>query len=194
MQVKWHRMRTVAGIFCDQDQYVRNGSQLIRRAKKMKRHIHTGFVAGMLLASGIVQAANQINETEINNPISYAQRIAMPSGSAEISAWIGNATGADLDYYVFYGTEGDVLTFDIDGGCDGSQSVDTIMAVFNVADGYKIMRQVDDPTSGDAGSSAKCVSSSGSLFDGDSRIENVKLPASGYYVVGVSGSPRFFKP
>lgn len=148
----------------------------------MKRHIHTGFVAGMLLASGIVQAANQINETEINNPISYAQRIAMPSGSAEISAWIGNATGVDVDYYVFYGTEGDVLTFDIDGGIGGAQSVDTIMAIFNVSANYKMETQNDDPKSIDAGSSSLS----------DARIENFRVPTSGYYVVGVSGYPRWF--
>jgi len=110
----------------------------------MKRHLQAGLISGMLLASGSALSANQINETEINNPIGYAQRIAMPSGSAEISAWIGNVNGVDVDYYTFYGTEGDVLTFDIDGGIGGAQSVDTIMAVFDVANGYKLLRMVDD--------------------------------------------------
>jgi hypothetical protein len=66
------------------------------------------------------------------------------------------------------------------------------MAVFDASNGYRILRMVDNPTSGDAGSSAKCVTPIGTLFDGDSRLDNVKLPVSGYYVVGVSGSPRFF--
>jgi hypothetical protein len=148
----------------------------------MKRHIHTGFVAGMLLASGIAQAANQINDTEINNPIGYAQRIAMPSGSAEISAWIGNATGTDVDYYTFYATEGDVLTFDIDGGMGGAQDVDTVMAIFNVSNNYKKETDNDDPRSVDPGSTS--IS--------DARIENFRVPTSGYYVVGVSGYPHLF--
>lgn len=157
----------------------------------MRRYFHASLVAGLLLAAGTAQA---IDEIEINHPVGNAQRIAMPSGSVAISAWLGNTTGTDTDYYVFYGTADDVLTFDIDGGCDGSRSVDTIMAVFDADNGYSILRQMDDPTSGDAGSSAKCVAVSGMLFDGDSRLDNVKLPASGYYVVGVSGAPRSFIP
>jgi len=148
----------------------------------MKRHLQAGLISGMLLASGSALSANQINETEINNPIGYAQRIAMPSGSAEISAWIGNVNGVDVDYYTFYGTEGDVLTFDIDGGIGGAQSVDTIMAVFDVANGYKLLRMVDDAATVDPGSTSIA----------DSRIDNFRLPASGYYVVGVSGYPRWF--
>jgi hypothetical protein len=151
----------------------------------MKRHIHTGFVAGMLLASGIAQAADQINESEINHPIGFAQKIAPPSGAAIISGVLGNTTGAatnDTDYYVFYGMEGDVVTFDIDGGMGGARSVDTIIAVFGAGPGFPMLRMNDDGGPVDEGS----------ISSWDSRIDNFRLPASGYYVVGVSNYPRYF--
>src|SRR5512139_3037601 len=113
-------MRPIVGIFCVQGTM----TPTTRRARKMKRHIHAGFVAGMLLASGIAQAADQINESEINHPIGFAQKIAPSSGTAIISGVLGNTTGAatnDTDYYVFYGMEGDVVTLDIDGGMGGAR-------------------------------------------------------------------------
>jgi hypothetical protein len=152
----------------------------------MRRYISAGFISGMLLASGITQAADQINESEVNHPVSFAQKIDTPSGNAIISAVLGNITGMavnDTDYYIFYGLEGDVVTFDIDGGWGGARSVDTLIAVFGAAPGFPMLRFNDDAASVDEGSVNRY----------DSRIENFRLPASGYYVVGVSNYPRYFK-
>jgi hypothetical protein len=152
----------------------------------MRRYIRAGFVSGLLLASGIAQAADEINESEVNHPIGYAQKIETASGTAIISAALGNGTGSvtvgDTDYYSFYGMEGEVVTFDIDGGWGGTRNVDTVMAVFGAGPGFPMLRINDDSFPVDEGS----------VSTYDSRIENFRLPASGYYVVGVSNYPRYF--
>jgi hypothetical protein len=149
----------------------------------MKRHIHAGLVSAMLLAAGSAQAADQINESEINHPIGFAQKINPSSGSGDISAVLGNTTGTvidDTDYYMFSGMEGDVVTLDIDGGWGGNLSVDTIIAIFDRNN--NMLRLNDDPSSVDAGS----------ISLADARLENFRLPATGDYVVGVSNYPRYF--
>lgn len=150
----------------------------------MRRHMHAGFVSLMLIASGIAQAAD-ILEKEPNSPISTPQRIDVSSGSAAISAWLGNATGTDTDYYVFHGMAGDVVTLDIDGGWGGAQDVDTVIAMFGSGPGFKMLRMNDDPC-------RTCPIDEGSIDKRDARIDNFRLSASGDYVVGVSGYPRYF--
>lgn len=153
----------------------------------MKRYIHAGFVAGILIASGVAQAADQFTEAEANHPIGAAQKVE-PNGMATIAAALGNATGTatvdDVDYYSFYGTAGDVVTFDIDGGYGGggTRNVDTVMAVFSTATGNPILAMNDDAKPLDPGSTDTR----------DSRIENVRLETSGYYIVAVSNYPRSF--
>jgi hypothetical protein len=169
----------------------------------MRRHIHAGFISGMLLASGIAQAADQIKEAEVwtvpaiqsnaNYPISYAQKIEIPNGGMSISGVLGygdpniEAIANDTDYYRFYGLAGDVVTLDIDEGKGGVKSVDTIMAIYD-DNALKLnalalpMRWVDDADPVDEGS----------ISTVDARIDNVKLPNSGYYIVGVTSSGRAF--
>lgn len=151
----------------------------------MRRYIRAGIVSGMLLATGIAQSADQINESEINHPIGFAQKIDPPSGAASISGVLGRTTGtavSDTDYYVFFGMEGDVVTLDIDGGMGGARSVDTIIAIFGAGPSFPMLRMNDDSNPVDAGS----------ISPWDARIDNFRLPASGYYVVGVSNYPRYF--
>lgn len=155
----------------------------------MRRYVHAGLVFGIVLASGTAHAAVQINESEPNNPIRFAQRV---DGNVAISAVLGNIDGQavnDTDYYTFYGLEGDVLTFDIDGGDGGARNVDTIIAVFGAGPGYRILRLNDDAAQNDDADSVD----EGSTSLLDSRLENVRLPASGYYVVGVSDYLRPFE-
>src|SRR5512139_3106209 len=154
----------------------------------MKRHIHTGLVAGMLLASGIAQAAGQvvINESEPNQGITYAQKIDASSGNVAISAVLGNLSGAianDTDFYEFYGMEGDVVTLDIDGAMGGSRSFDSYIAIFGPGPAFEVLRSNDDAFPIDEGSISRY----------DSRIENFAIPASGYYVVGVTAYSRQFR-
>jgi hypothetical protein len=149
----------------------------------MRNHIQAGFIAGVLLASGNAQATDQINESEPNQPIGSAQRIDARNGGVAVSAVLGNITGEainDVDYYIFYGLEGDVVTFDIDGGMGGTRSVDTVIAIFRSAPGFPLLTWNDDNYTADQGSVSPL----------DARIDNFRIDISGYYIVGVSNYPR----
>ena len=124
-----------------------------------------------------------MNEQEANNPIESSQNVVVTSSVMDIDAVLGNVGGTrvdDLDYFTFFGNAGDVVTLDIDGGYGGKQSVDTIIAVFDA--NHTVLRMNDDNTMDE-----------GSTSQADSRIDNFTLPATGYYTVGVSNYPRYFK-
>ena len=147
----------------------------------MRRYFHAGLVSALALAASNAQAA-QINESEINHPIGYAQR-ADVGGSTAIAGALGNLSGTeidDTDYFVFHGMAGDVVTLDIDGGWGGVRSVDTVIAIFDKSG--KMLRMNDDAASIDEGSTSRA----------DARLDNFTLESSGYYVVGVSNYPRYF--
>lgn len=153
--------------------------------KSHVRHAIAAAFAAVLAAPGIASA---IYETEPNEPIASAQRIAVGAGGAQVTGVLGvmSPTVApvnDVDFFTFDGSEGDLVTIDIDGGMkqDGSRSVDTYIAVFGA--GFVKLRENDDAGSLDPGSSSGL----------DSRIDNFRLPASGTYVVGVSSYPRLFR-
>ncbi|WP_455212390.1 pre-peptidase C-terminal domain-containing protein, partial [Kaarinaea lacus] len=137
-------------------------------------------VASTLALSSNVWA---MNEQEDNHPIQSSQTLVVTSSVMEVDAVLGEVGAnrvADLDFFTFYGNAGDVVTLDIDGGYGGSQNVDTVIAVF---DGdHKVLRMNDDSPVDE-----------GSISRGDSRIDNFVLPATGYYTVGVSNFPRYFK-
>lgn len=175
----------------------------------MRSYIHAGFISAMLLSSGIAQATDQIRESEIwalplpgtqsnaNDPISKAQKTEIPSGSVRVSALLGLGAGTeaianDTDFYRFYGMEGDVVTIDIDGGVGGgrgTRDVDTTIAVFRDVAGFPILRLNDDVLAKNDDAKTLDEGSNSTL---DARLDNVKLPASGYYIVGVTNAPRYF--
>jgi hypothetical protein len=152
-------------------------------------HIRSTLLALLLATPGLAQA---VPEVEANHPIAVGQTIAITAesgqttGGATIDGVVGALSGGavqDLDYFVFSGQEGDVVTLDIDMGMGGLRSVDTIIAVFGAAPGYPLLRMNDD---GGAPPDA------GSISGFDSRIVNFRLPADGAYTVGVSSFPRRF--
>lgn len=163
-------------------------------------HLRSMLPALLLAFPGLGLAAPEV---ESNNPIAVGQTLAITAeggqaaaatalaagaqatGGADIQGVIGVLTGAsvqDLDYFVFTGSAGDVVTMDIDGGMGGKRNVDTIVAIFGPAPAYTILRFNDDASTLDTGSTSKL----------DSRIDNFRLPADGTYVVGVSSYPRRF--
>ncbi len=152
----------------------------------------TGEPRTLLSATGAPQlspGSGQANSNEIepNHPIANAQRVAPVDGKASIYAVLGNVSGSavyDLDFYTFFGQEGDLVTADIDGGMyAGARSVDTVMAILGPGPDYRVLVQNDDAYPVDEGS----------VHGYDSRITNFRLPATGYYTVGVSNYPRFFQ-
>ncbi|MGE5240066.1 MAG: pre-peptidase C-terminal domain-containing protein [Bacteroidota bacterium] len=159
----------------------------------MRKHtLHNAVQIALLGASLIAGVAYADDEIEPNQPIGSAQPVTIvpgsggEKGSATVHGVLGNLTGSpvgDVDFYSFYGLVGDVVTVDIDGGIGGARSVDTIVAVFGPAPGYKKLRENDD---------AGFPLDPGSTSPYDSRIDNFLLPATGTYTVGVSSYPRRF--
>ena len=143
------------------------------------RHV---FAAALLAVPGLALAAS---ESEPNQPVSSGQAITIESdGTSTVSGVVGVNSGTavvDLDFYSFTGKEGDVVTFDIDGGMGGARNVDTIMAVYSTAAGYPMLRYNDD---------GGFPLDPGSTHQFDSKIVNFRLPASGTYIVGVSSYNR----
>ncbi len=157
-----------------------------------KLSIGNAILTAFLGAAAVPGIAQAVNEVEANDPISSAQQLTIvvedgkPTGGAMVAGALGNLTGGavvDLDYYVFRGREGDVVTIDIDGGMGGTRSVDTILAIFGPGPTYKLLRYNDD---------AGYPLDMGSTHPYDSRITSFRLPATGEYTVGVSSYPRHF--
>lgn len=130
--------------------------------------------------------AADVVEQEVNHPIVMGQFITPGMLEYEVDGVIGNLSGPvvdDVDYYKFFGQEGDVVTLDIDGGYNaGARSVDTNMALFGEGPTFKRWRTNDDGRVKDEGSNSGW----------DSRILNFKLPSTGVYYVGVTNSGRNF--
>jgi len=146
------------------------------------------FFLPALFASLVVSqqalAANA-EEQEANHPIAMGQFITPGMMEYEVAAAIGNATGAsvdDVDFYKFYGQQGDVVTVDIDGGIGGVRSVDTVLAVFGDGPNYKRWRTNDDARTLDPGSTSRM----------DARIDNFALPETGVYYIGVVNYGKSF--
>jgi hypothetical protein len=149
------------------------------------------LLALLLSAPGFALAAQ---ENESNHPVASAQALQITditvdgraTTGAVIDGVVGNLSGTpanDLDYFVFEGQEGDVVTFDIDGGMGGLRNVDTILGVFGPAPAFTLLRTNDDGGN---------PLDPGSISTFDSRIVNFRLPADGVYTVGVSSFPRRF--
>ena len=149
--------------------------------------VMTAFLAGSTAGS----VAFAVDEVEANNPIGSAQRLEIGAGGgAEVNGVLGVRTGTmtnDLDFYVFDGREGDVVTIDIDGGMKPSgsaeRSVDTALAIFGPGPAFRKLRENDD---------AGLPLDAGSTSPMDARITNFRLPATGSYTVGVTSFPRLF--
>lgn len=156
---------------------------------KKQRGIRYAVLAAFLAASGVTGAALAVDEVEFNNLIQTPQKLTIGSDGVTVNAVMGVVTGpmvADADFFSFDGKEGDVVTIDIDGGMKPSgtgRSVDTILAIFGPC-GIQCHRQKDDATPLDPGS----------ISPWDSRLDLVRLPVTGTYTVGVSSSPRSFRP
>ncbi len=141
------------------------------------------------IASALALSSNSwaVEEIEENHPIQSAN-ILVPADVVTIDGKLGGLNGKvlgesredDLDFYQFYGNAGDVVTLDIDGGIGGAMDVNTVIAVF---DDQFMMKRMNYYNTVDEGSTSIA----------DARIDNFTLEKSGYYYVGVSNYPRFFR-
>ncbi|MCI0504645.1 MAG: PPC domain-containing protein [Gammaproteobacteria bacterium] len=153
--------------------------------KLLTRYISLSILSASLI--GIQQsAAADVMEEETNHPVSLAQFVTPGMNGFELAGVLGNLTGTaveDVDFYRFFGQAGDVVTLDVDFGIGGQRSVDTVLAIFGDAPGFRMLRMNDDSYPLDTGSNSTY----------DSRITNFVLPSTGVYYVGVSHYPRYFR-
>ena len=148
----------------------------------IKQFFLTTLLTGLAVSQQVL-AANAM-EVEVNHPIVMGQLIAPGMQEYEVSAVLGNVSGSavdDVDFFKFFGQQGDVVTVDIDSGIGGARSVDTVMAIFGDGPTFKRWR-VNDDAPIDPGSTSRM----------DSRIENFVLPETGVYYVGVANYGRSF--
>lgn len=156
-----------------------------------KLDIRFAVMTAFLAASAASGTALAVDEAEPNNTMATAQRVEVSAGgSVQINGVMGVLTGTmttDVDFYTFQGTEGDVVTIDIDGGIKpaaSGRSVDTIVALFGPCPVPTAPKCIDNDD--------KSPLDLGSTSIRDARIDPYRLPRSGSYIVGVSSYPRSF--
>ena len=151
-----------------------------------RENVIRSLVAAALFGAGATALA--IDEVEPNHPIQSAQRVTVGAGGTiTINGVIGINSGApqlDVDFFSFYGKNGDVVLFNIDGGIGGARSVDTWIGVFGPGPAFILKGWNDDrpsaiPRASDPGSSSVL----------DSYLK-MTLDATGIWTVGVSALPR----
>lgn len=165
----------------------------------IKNYLRYAVATAFVVASGIGNIA--LAETELeaagtagsNDSFSSAQPLVFVE-KIEVVGTIGVLDKAtrtpisDIDFYSFQGRKGDVLRIDIDGGIkttsDPLRSLDSLIAIFK-PDGT-VLRQKNDLvlTSGE-------VVDEGSLSRFDPWMEQILLPATGKYFVGVTSDARY---
>jgi hypothetical protein len=162
-----------------------------------KNYLRYAVASALFAASGMINVAlGEVLEGDdaANNSIGSAQRLMIDaSRQVEVRGIVGiNTAGtavADVDFYSFLGRAGDVVTIDIDEGMKPSgssaRSLDSLIAIY----GPDLpMRTKDDVAMGQEDEPNTPLSRR------DARLDNVPLPTTGVYTVGVTGSGRIFLP
>lgn len=160
----------------------------------IKNRLCSAVATAFVLASGASNVVAAELEVEPNDSPTSAQRLIIgASRSIEVAGTVGVLATVtpvipDVDFYSFHGQEGDVVTIDIDGGMKpaGSsvRSLDTVLVIYGPD--LAVLRQIDDVPSNSV--------DLGSISRFDARLDNVRLPVTGIYTVGVANSGRTFLP
>ncbi len=148
----------------------------------------------VMMATAPAFAATTLNEVEPNNTVGTAQTITIQSGETDINGAISDPTTSttsttfstpllpgmtapvnvnDVDFYSFYAEAGTVITLNVYG-----TALYTTVSVFDNSNSYQVMRTNYGGT--------------GSVSSSVTTISNIKIPARGYYTIGVVGYPRYF--
>ena len=143
---------------------------------KKNLFVRRAIAAACFAAFAVSGAALAADETESNNTLATAQALQFDSsGVAVVNAFMGDA---DADLFSFQAKQGDVVTFDIDGGAKnyGPGHIDTQITVLKPESGRHIAMDNNDDAP---------------LDDGSVGIEDsyltVTIPVDGVYYVGVAG-------
>lgn len=160
----------------------------------MKKNQKRLITLAILMATAPAFADTTLNEVEVNNYIDNPQSLTLQSGIIDVNAAITDSTTSttsttfssplmllptapvnvnDVDYYSFYAEAGTVVTLNVYG-----TALYTTVAVFDNSNNHQVMRT----NYGGTGSGSSSVTT----------IDKIKIPARGYYTIGVVGYPRYF--
>lgn len=162
----------------------------------IKNYLRYAVAAAFAVASGTGNLAfAQVTYEQESNNLTPQRLTFDASKKVEVHGIIGTnvplnagASIEDIDWYSFVGRAGDVVTIDIDGGIKAAgtdaRSLDSVIAIYGP---NFPMQTRDDMNLGEEDENTP-------LSRRDPRIENVSLPTSGEYIVGVAGNGRRFLP
>lgn len=152
---------------------------------KLSRRLTTAIVCSLALSgNAMAGVVAEVEENDYNTP----QLVAPDTtGTIHIDAVLDDRPGGDLDFYAIDLEKGDVINVDVDCGHNcGDKSVNTFISVLN-PDGT-VWVSNDDPT-GDADEGSVAIDST-TTETADARLDNLTVPATGRYLVGVSNTLR----
>lgn len=157
-----------------------------------KNYLQYAVSAAFFLVSGMGNFALAVDEIDVppNDTLATAQRLSVDSSrTIQVQGIVGvistaTPVKADVDFYSFRGRAGDVVRIDIDHGsktAGSSRSLDSLIAIFH-PDG-SVIDQKNDVLSSQV--------DEGSLTRFDPHLENIRLPVTGIYTVGVTSDGRY---
>lgn len=164
----------------------------------IKNYLSYAVAAAFIVASGIGNVAFAQTETEAagtagaNDELVKAQHLQFTDNKIQVTGTIGHPLRVpsvamrDIDFYSFDAKKGDSVRIDIDGGMKNSttlRSLDSMVGIFT-ADG-KLIRQKNDLVNGEI------VDTPESLTKADPWMNDVFLPSTGKYIVGVTSDATF---
>jgi Bacterial pre-peptidase C-terminal domain len=167
----------------------------------IKKYLHYAVAAAFAVASGTGNLAfgqvveQEPNDTFVTDP---GKRLVFDASKrVEVQGIIGTnvplnmgASIPDVDFYSFVGQANDVVTINIDGAWKSNtteaRSLDSVIAIYGPND--FVMRTMDDVAPGAEDEPETPLSRR------DPRLDEVLLPYTGVYTVGVTSTGRIFVP
>jgi len=147
---------------------------------RIKTQLQALVGVGALAAFGLAQAGEMAVTSEneardaLNHPIASAKAL---TPAVIVNGYLGDVIG-DVDFYTFEGTENDDVTIRVDG-ISGQEPFDAGVALFTSPD--------------DSPDGTRTILDEDRGFMGElPTLENINLPYTGTYVIGVSNANRMF--
>jgi hypothetical protein len=164
----------------------------------IKNYLQYAVAAAFFASATGNLAFAQAVEQEANDVFGSSQRLVIDASKRiEVQGIIGTnvplnmgASIPDVDFYSFFGQANDVVTINIDDAWKSSttdaRSLDSVIAIYGPNDFP--MRTMDDVAPGAEDQPQTPLSRR------DPRLDEVLLPATGVYTVGVTSTGRTFLP
>jgi hypothetical protein len=152
--------------------------------------IRSAVTAAFLALFGAGIAHAQVAEVEPNNTVTTPQRLAS-GGTTGVTVQGSISSTSDVDFYSFHAQAGDVLTVNIDHGMTTDQiGLHTTLSVLGPV-GTSPLALIAIKTNGPKDAGSQFFDPPGTTRSTwDARIDNLRIPTSGTYLVAVTGYPN----